>query len=104
MEQQSRRIKHFRSQGQCKGCHQLDECAENVGWIDEIEQVGFQVTTKCNIFCSFNLITEKPRVPAYVLSLGTASKLKLDDRSCLCCLAGVSIESKCGNCLDERAW
>ena len=31
-----------------------------------------------------------------------ASKFEFDDRSCLCCLAGVNIESKYEGCLDER--
>ena len=36
--------------------------------------------------------TEKARVPAFVITLGTESKSEPDDRSCLGCLAGVSIE------------
>ena len=32
--------------------------------------------------------TEKARVPAFVLTLGTESKPEPDDRSCLGCLAG----------------
>ena len=48
--------------------------------------------------------TDKVRVPGFVFILETASKFELDDRSCLCCLAGVSIERKYGGCLDERAW
>ena len=38
--------------------------------------------------------TEKARVPAFVLTLSTESKSEPDDRSCLGCLAGVSIECK----------
>ena len=47
--------------------------------------------------------TEKVRVPAFVLTLGTESKPEPDDRSCLGCLAGVSIECKYAGCLVERA-
>ena len=47
--------------------------------------------------------TEKARVPAFVLTLGTKSKPEPDDRSCLGCLAGVSIECKYASCLVERA-
>ena len=48
--------------------------------------------------------TEKVQVLAFVLTLGTASKFELDHRSYLCCLAGMSIESKYRGCLDEIAW
>ena len=47
--------------------------------------------------------TEKARVPAFVLTLGTESKSEPDDRNCQGCLAGVSIECKYAGCLDERA-
>ena len=47
--------------------------------------------------------TEKARVPAFVLTLGTESKPEPDDRSCLGCLARVSIECKYAGCLVERA-
>ena len=47
--------------------------------------------------------TEKARVPAFVLTLGTESKPEPVDRSCLGCLAGVSIECKYAGCLVERA-
>ena len=50
------------------------------------------------------MATEKDRVPAFVLTLGTESKPEPDDRSCLGCLAGVSIECKYAGCLVERAW
>ena len=45
--------------------------------------------------------TEK--VPAFVLTLRTESKSEPDERSCLGCLAGVSIECKYAGCLVERA-
>ena len=47
--------------------------------------------------------TEKDRVPAFVLTMGTESKPEPDDRSCLGCLVGVSIECKYAGCLVERA-
>ena len=47
------------------------------------------------------MATEKDRVPAFVLTLGTESKPEPDDRSC--CLAGVSIACKYAGCLVERA-
>ena len=47
--------------------------------------------------------SEKARVSAFVLTMGTESKLEPDDRSCLGCLAGASIECKYAGCLDERA-
>ena len=47
--------------------------------------------------------TEKDLVPTFVLTLGTKSRLELDDRSCLGCLAGVSSECKHAGCLDESA-
>ena len=47
--QQNQWIKHYRSQGQCKGPHQLDESAKKLDWIGENKQAGFQVTVKCNI-------------------------------------------------------
>ena len=47
--------------------------------------------------------TEKALVPTFVLTLGTKSRLELDDRSCLRCLAGVNIECKYAGCLDESA-
>ena len=47
--------------------------------------------------------TEKALVPLYVITLGTKSRLELDDRSCVCCLAGVSSECKYAGCLDESA-
>ena len=50
------------------------------------------------------MATEKARVPAFVFTLGTASKFELDHRSCLCCLASVNIESKYEGSLDKRVW
>ena len=47
--------------------------------------------------------TAKALVPTFILTLGTKSRLKLDDRSCLGCLAGVSCECKYAGCLDESA-
>ena len=40
------------------------------------------------------MATEKARVPGFVLTLGTESKSEPDNRNCLSCLAGVSIECK----------
>ena len=40
-------------------------------------------------------------VPTFVLTLGAKSRLELDDRSCLGCLAGVSSGYKYAGCLDE---
>ena len=51
-----------------------------------------------SVFHRVGEATEKARVPAFVLTQGTASKFKFTDRSRLCCLAG-----KYGDCLDERA-
>ena len=48
--------------------------------------------------------TELVRQPRkFVLNLGTERKSEPDERSCLGCLAGVSIECKCGGYLVERA-
>ena len=47
--------------------------------------------------------TEKDLVPTSVLTLGTKSRLELDDRSCLGCLTGVNSECKYSGCLDESA-
>ena len=47
--------------------------------------------------------TEKAIVPTFVLTLGTKSRLELDDQSCLSCLAGASSECKYAGCLDENA-
>ena len=48
--------------------------------------------------------TDEARVPGFVFILETASQFELDDRSCLCCLAGVSIERKYEGYLDEKTW
>ena len=45
--------------------------------------------------------TEKGLVPTFVLILGTKTRLKLNDRSCMGCLAGVSIECIYAGCFDE---
>ena len=47
--------------------------------------------------------TEKARVPAVVLTLGTENKVEPDNRNYTGCRAGVSIECKYAGCLDERA-
>ena len=47
--------------------------------------------------------TEKALVPTFVLTLGTKSRLELDDQSCLGCLAGVSSECKYAGFLNESA-
>ena len=46
--------------------------------------------------------TEKALVPTFVLTLGTKSRLELDDRS-LSCLAGASSKCKYAGCLDGSA-
>ena len=46
---------------------------------------------------------EKALVPIFVLTLGTKSRLELDDQSCLVCIVGVSSECQYAGCLDERA-
>ena len=45
-----------------------------------------------SIFHRVCAATGKAEVTAFVLTLGTASTLELDDWSRLCCLAGVSSE------------
>ena len=57
-----------------------------------------------SVFHRVGASTEKARVPAFVFTLGTASKFELDDRSCYCCLAGANIESKCEGSLAKRGW
>ena len=57
-----------------------------------------------SIFHIIDTATEKARVPVFVLILGTAGKFELDNRSCLQCLAGMSVEKKYECCLDERTW
>ena len=47
----------------------------------------------------FGAATEK----AFVLTLRTESKSEPDERSCLGCLAGMSIECKYAGCFVERA-
>ena len=56
------------------------------------------------VFHRVGAATEKARVPVFVCTLGTTSKYELDDRSGLCCLGGVSIESKYEGYLDEMVW
>ena len=46
--------------------------------------------------------TEKAVVPTFVLILRTKSKLELDDRSCLDCLAEVSSKCRYVICLDVQ--
>ena len=56
------------------------------------------------LLCKFHIVgaaTEKALVPTFALTLGTKSRLELDDLSCLDCLAGVSSECKYAGCLDE---
>ena len=52
---------------------------------------------------SVGAVTDKALVPTFVLTLGTKSRLELDDRSCLGCLAGMGSEYKYNDCLGERA-
>ena len=54
-------------------------------------------------FHSVRAANEKARIPAFVLTLGTERKSEPDARSCLGCLAGLSIECKYAGCLIERA-
>ena len=46
------------------------------------------LTLSGSVFHRADVTTEKARVLALVLTLGTANKFELNDRSCLCCLAG----------------
>ena len=55
-----------------------------------------------SVFHRLGAETDAAQIPAFVLTLGTASKFELDDRSCLCCLAGLSVASKYRGCLDEK--
>ena len=43
------------------------------------------------VFDRVGAVTEKVRAHAFLLTSVTASKFKLGDRRCLCCLAGVNI-------------
>ena len=43
---------------------------------------------------------EKAQAPTFILTLGTKSRLELDDGRCLGCLAGVSSECKYAGCLN----
>ena len=47
-----------------------------------------------NVFHRVGAVTEKVGVPAFVLTLGTASIYDLDVQGCLCRLAGLSVASK----------
>ena len=58
-----------------------------------------------SVFHRVGAATGKAQVPVFVLTLGTVSKVGVDDRSCMCCLSGMSIERKTYKvCLDERVW
>ena len=46
------------------------------------------------VFHRVGAATEKARVQVFAMKLRTARTFEPDERSCLCCLAGVSIESK----------
>ena len=80
-----------------KGRQQLDWCAEKLGCIGDIKQIGVLVATKFSdvlllmlsgsIFHSVGAATEKARRPVFVLILGTGSKFQFNDRSRLCRLA-----------------
>ena len=61
------------------------------------------LTLTGNEFHRVGAATEKALVPTFVLTLGIKSRLELDDRSCLGCLAGVSSECKYAGCFDESA-
>ena len=52
-------------------------------------------------FCSVGAAIDKALGLTFVLTLGNKRRLKLNDRSCLGCLAGVSCEWKYACCLDE---
>ena len=65
----------------------------------------FLLILRCRGVNSTELVRQ-PRKLEYQrlsLTLRTESKTELDDRSCLGCLAGVSIECKYAGCLVERA-
>ena len=61
------------------------------------------LTLKGSEFHRVGAATQKALVPTFVLTLGTKSRLELDDRSCLGCLAEVSSECKYAGCLGESA-
>ena len=57
------------------------------------------------IFLQFHKVgaaTGEATVPPFVLTLGTKRRLELNDRSCLCCLAGVSSECKYTGLLGRK--
>ena len=54
----------------------------------------FILTLTWSEFHRVGAATEKPLVQTFVLTLGTKSKLELDDRSCVGCLAIVNSECK----------
>jgi len=87
---------HFHSQWQCRGRQQLSECAKKLGWIGKVKEMCFRwrrnvimvsagFIVSGSVFHKVGAATEKARVPAFVFTLGTASTIELDDRSCLCC-------------------
>ena len=95
---------------------QMDGGAKKLRRIGNIKKIGFQMTAKRNemklyfllILCcrgvnSTELVRQPRKLEFQHLSLGTESKLEPDDRSCLGCLARVSIECKYAGCLVERA-
>ena len=52
-----------------------------------------------SIFHRLDVVTEKARVLAFILTMGTATKFGYDDRSCLCGLAGemnLQCHQQCG--------
>ena len=48
--------------------------------------------------------TEKALVPTFDVTLGPKSRLELDDRSCLGCLARVRNECNYAGCLDSQVY
>ena len=78
----------------------MDGGAKKLRRIGHFEKIGFRlrrneaifladVTLSGSEFHRVGAATEKARVSAFVLTLGTESKPEPDDRSCLGCLAGV---------------
>ena len=69
-------------------------------------QLYFLLILRCRGMNSIELVRQPRKLDyqlAFLLTLGTESKTELDDRSCLGCLAGVSVECKYAGCLVERA-
>ena len=89
----------------------MDGGAKKLRRIGHFKKIGFQMTAifladftlSDSEFHRVGAANENARVLAFVLTLGIESKPEPYDRSCLGCLAGVSIECKYAGCLVERA-